>query len=125
MMCGAAFVKLGDGDFKDRVVECGRPALVFFSAAWSQPCKLMEERLGKILPNYRERLLAFVADVDESPKPTAAFEIKSVPTLLLMHGARVMEKFVGCKTPEELEEFVSKTLSDTEDVMRSESEKEG
>ena len=124
-MSGAAFVKLGDGDFKDSVVECGRPALVFFGAAWSQPCKLMEERLGDVLPKYQKRLLAFVADVDECPKTTAAFEIKSVPTLLMMHGARVMERFVACRTPEELEEFVSKTVSDIEEVTRSESEKEG
>lgn len=123
-MCVQAFVETGDGDFRARVIDCGKPALVFFRAAWSQPCKLMEERLETVLPKYRERLGVFVVDVDGSPKTTAAFEVKSVPALLIMHGARVMERFVACKTPEELAEFVSKTVSDVEEVIRSESEKQ-
>ena len=123
-MCVKAFVETGDGDFRARVIDCGKPALVFFRAAWSQPCKLMDERLEKVLPKYRERLCPFLVDVDASPKTTAAFEIKSVPSLLMMHGARVMERFVSCKTPEELEEFFSKTISDVEEVIRSESDKE-
>ncbi len=123
-MCVQAFVKTGDGDFRARVIDCERPALVFFSTAWSQPCKLMEERLKELLPKYHERLCPFLVDVDESPKTTAAFEIKSVPTLLMMHGVRVMEKFISCMTPEELDEFVLKTLSDIEEVKLSESEKD-
>ncbi len=121
-MCASVFINVGDDNFKEKVIEGGRPALVCFSAPWSQPCKLMEERLTGLLPGYHERLAAFIVDVDESPKTTSAFDIKSVPTLLMMHGTRVMERFVACKTPEELDEFVSKLLSDIEEVTRSESE---
>jgi len=48
--------------------------------------------------------------VDDNPKTSAAYGIRSIPTLLLLKGGKVLDTLIGLVSRERLEDFVKKGL---------------
>jgi thioredoxin-like negative regulator of GroEL len=72
-----------------------RPVLVFFGAANSGPARRMESLVAHLARKERERLRVTQVDIDEQPELAEHFKIRTVPTLALVKGMRVVERLEG------------------------------
>jgi thioredoxin 1 len=75
--------------------------LVIFKAHWCQPCKM----LAKTLADTELGIPVETVDIDADPTSTTEFDIRGVPTVLLMNENQVMKRRSGYMSTEQLKEF--------------------
>ena len=59
-----------------------KPAIVDFYATWCGPCKAIAPVLEKLAAEYKGKIVVYKIDTDKEPELSAAFGIRSIPTLL-------------------------------------------
>jgi thioredoxin 2 len=84
--------------------------LVFFSAGHSGPARRMESLLAHLERKERHRLSVKRVDVDEEPELAKRFDVRSVPTLVLVKGRRAVGRLEGRAKAAEIEALVDRHL---------------
>ena len=72
-----------------------RPLLVFFGASHSGPARRMESLVAHLARKERARLRVTQVDVNEQPELAERFRVKTVPTIALVKGKRVVDRLEG------------------------------
>ncbi len=75
--------------------------LVVFSAHWCGPCQQLKKKLQDVDLGIPVNTI----DIDADPTATTEFNIRGVPTLLLMDDMQVVKRHTGSMTAKQLEEF--------------------
>ncbi len=88
-------VHLHDADFRAAVDGTDVPVLVDFYADWCGPCKMMAPVLDDIAAEYAGRVLVAKVDTDAQQATAAAHQIRSIPTLAVYHGGRIVATQMG------------------------------
>ena len=79
-------------------------AAYYFTADWCGPCKKVRPIVEQI---NQDSIIKFqLVDVDSELELVRAFEIKSVPTFILIKDGEVVNRTTGAKTKQELLEFL-------------------
>lgn len=61
-----------------------KPAIVDFYATWCAPCQALGPRLEELAKEYEGKIYIYKVDVDKEAELAAAFNIRSMPTLLFI-----------------------------------------
>jgi len=104
-------VELTDKNFESEVVKSEKPVLVDFWAAWCGPCKMIAPIVEELATELSGKLKVGKVDVDVNQQVAQQFGIRSIPTLLVFKGGRVVDQIVGAVPKNVLTEKVSKHLS--------------
>jgi len=72
--------------------DCKRNYVIFFSAEWCRPCQRMYPRIEEL---RKAGYIVYVMDVDQYKKAGEAFQIKSLPTTVVMDQGKETHRFVG------------------------------
>jgi len=72
--------------------------VLYFSAAWCGPCKAYRPLLESM---QNEMPITFI-DVDSSPQTSDQYNIRSVPTIVVIQNGMEIGRAVGAKTKEEI-----------------------
>jgi thioredoxin-like negative regulator of GroEL len=100
--------KIKDSDF-DRVVLFPRkPAVVFFSAEWSESSRTAYPLFASAAERYGAKAAVYEMNVDENPIIPTAYGIRRIPAVLIFSGGRLDESFTGKITEEKLVEKIEK-----------------
>ena len=77
----------------------------YFTAEWCNPCKKTRPIVEEL---NREQIMAkfFIIDVDSEIEMAKDFEIKSVPTFVVMKDNKEIHRATGAKTRQQLEELI-------------------
>ncbi len=78
------------------------PVLVDFFAEWCGPCKVMAPELKKLVEQQGERVRVIKIDVDKNQQAATAYQISSVPTLVLRHKGQISWKQSGVLSASQL-----------------------
>ena len=90
--------------------EDSRPLLVFFGATHSGPARRMESLMAHLARKERARLRVTSIDVTEQPELAERFCVKTVPTLALVKGKRVVERLEGRASAPKIERMLAPHL---------------
>jgi thioredoxin 1 len=88
-------ITVNDMNFDSEVLASGVPVLVDFSATWCQPCRAIAPLVNQLAGEYEGRVKVTTVDIDESPATAQKFQIRGVPTLLMIKGGKVVGQQVG------------------------------
>jgi putative thioredoxin len=82
------------------------PVLVDFWATWCGPCKTLGPILEKLAGEYNGAFRLAKVDVDKEQEIAAAFQIRSIPTVILVQGGQPVDGFPGALPEAQLREFL-------------------
>ncbi len=103
-------VILQDATFDAEVLKSDVPVLVDFWAVWCGPCKAIAPAVDELAKQYKGKVKVGKLDVDTQQKVAQQYGIRSIPTLLLFKGGRVVDTIVGAVPKAKLEESLKKTI---------------
>jgi thioredoxin 1 len=81
-------------------------SVLYFTADWCNPCKKVKPIVEEL---NREQIIAkfFMIDADIESEMVSDFEVKSVPTFVLIRDNKEVSRTTGAKTKEELISFIN------------------
>lgn len=88
------------------------PVLVDFFAAWCGPCKMMPPVLDEVKKQFGDKLHILKVDIDlpANRQIVAAYQIQSVPTLLILKEGKVLWRQSGALQAAQLKEVAGKYI---------------
>jgi thioredoxin 1 len=69
-------------NFQD-IINSEKPVLIDFSAEWCGPCKMMPPILKDVKDTLGDQVTIIKIDIDKNPAAANAYQVQSVPTLMI------------------------------------------
>lgn len=91
-----AIVELNARSF-DLTIQKG-VVLVDFWAPWCGPCHMQTPILHDLARRLGDQATIAKVNVDDAPELAARFDIRSIPTLILLKDGNVVRQFVGVQS---------------------------
>jgi thioredoxin 1 len=91
-----------DNNFQAEVIESETPVLVDFWAPWCGPCRVVAPVLEQIAEEHTD-LRIVKLNIDENKQTAAAFDVLSIPTMILFSGGQPVKKVIGAYPKKKLE----------------------
>jgi thioredoxin 1 len=110
-MASTDVVTLQDSTFESEVLKSNIPVLVDFWAVWCGPCKAVAPAVEELAKQYKGKVKVAKMDVDEHQQVPQQFGIRSIPTLLVFKGGRVVDTIIGAVPKSKLEDSLKKVIS--------------
>jgi thioredoxin 1 len=88
-------VEITDANFEQEVLQSEQPVLIDFWAVWCGPCKIIAPVVEELAKEYDGKLKVGKMDVDNNPEASMRFGIRSIPTLMVFKGGKVVEQIIG------------------------------
>lgn len=99
-----------DSNFEAEVVKAELPTLVDFWAVWCGPCKQIAPMVDAVADELKGKLNVAKVDVDHNQIVAQLYGIRSIPTLLVFKGGRVVSQLVGAVSRTKLDSELKKHL---------------
>ncbi len=77
----------------------------YFTADWCGPCKQVRPIVEELNRDQSEVKFQII-DVDSEGELARRFEIRSIPTFVLIEDGQEINRFTGAKTRNDLENFI-------------------
>jgi thioredoxin 1 len=88
-------VTLEDGTFDNEVLKSEIPVLVDFWATWCGPCKAIAPVVEQIAVDFKGKVKVGKMDIDKHQGVAQKYNIRSIPTLLVFKGGKVVDTVIG------------------------------
>lgn len=81
--------------FEAEVIQSNVPVLVDFSATWCGPCQKLAPLIDELAADYEGKAKVVKIDVDNSQDIATKYGVMSVPTIVLLNGGEIVNKWIG------------------------------
>ena len=88
-------INVTDAAFEKTVMESELPVIVDFWAPWCGPCKMVAPILDKLAQEFAGKILIAKVNTDDEPQWAGKFNVRGIPTMLLIANGKVIHRQVG------------------------------
>lgn len=89
-------------EMKSLVADTAKLIVVDFSASWCGPCQMLHPVLEALSTEMADTVTFYKIDVDQSQDEASAMGVRGVPTMVVFHGGREVDRQVGFRDKAEL-----------------------
>jgi len=93
------------------MIKGSTPVLVDFTATWCGPCKTMKPVLEELHQRMADKIRIIKIDIDQSPAAANAYQVQSVPTLLLFQNGKILWRQSGVLPAIQLEKIIQQHIT--------------
>ncbi len=114
-------IQLTKGEFLRRVADYetnpsewkylgDKPAIVDFYADWCGPCKMVAPILEELAAEYGDSIYIYKINTEEEPELSAAFGIRSIPSLLFIPMNESPQMAMGAMSKADFKRAIAEVL---------------
>jgi thioredoxin len=85
--------QINEKEFQDKILK-SKMAIVDFNATWCPPCKILTPIMNEVEKSFSQIIFAGL-DVDQNQMTAAAYNVMSIPTVILFKNGVEVDRFVG------------------------------
>jgi thioredoxin 1 len=100
-----------DTNFQVEVIESEVPVLVDFWAPWCGPCRMVAPVVEEIAKERGEDLKVVKLNTDENQQTAIAYNVLSIPTLILFRNGQPAKTVIGAYPKRKLEAELEPALA--------------
>ena len=98
-------IELNEQNFSNFVSHSDLPIMIDLWAEWCGPCKMMAPHFAEVAKNNPHVVFAKI-DTEANPRLSSAFNIRSIPTLVLMNKTTEVARISGALRANQLQEWL-------------------
>ena len=91
-----AVLTITKDNFQSEVMQSDKPVLLDFWASWCGPCRMVSPIIDEIAEEKSDIKVGKI-NVDEQPELAGAFQVMSIPTLVVMKNGKVANRTMGAQ----------------------------
>jgi thioredoxin 2 len=100
-----------DATFAAEVERSPLPVLVDAWAPWCGPCRAIAPAIEQLAADLAGRIRVAKLNVDDNPSTANRFEIRSIPTMLVMVGGKEVDRIVGAQPKAAIQQRLERAVS--------------
>lgn len=89
-------------NFEEEVSKSEVPVLLDFWASWCGPCRMVSPIVDEVAEEIGGSAKVGKINVDEEQELASAFNIMSIPTLVVIKNGKLVNQAVGVRSKEEI-----------------------
>lgn len=115
----AVVLDVTEETFQAEVIERSMqvPVVVDLWAEWCGPCKQLSPVLEKLAGEGRGAWILAKIDVDANPRISQAFQVQSIPHVVVVAGGQPVTSFNGAQPEPQLRQWITQLLDALRDQM--------
>ena len=110
-MAHDSVLTLDSDNFDEQIAFAEQPILVDFWADWCAPCMAVAPVLEALAVELEGRARVGKVDVDANGDLANRFGIRSIPTLMVFKGAKVVDQLVGAAPRDQIVRMLERHMA--------------
>lgn len=103
-------IEFTDQNFSTEVLQSDKPVLVDFWAVWCGPCKMIAPFVEELAGEFDGKAKVGKLDVDNNQETAIKYGVRSIPTVLVFKGGKVVDTIIGAVPKVQLKQKLEAAL---------------
>ena len=104
-------IELNEANFSTFIQNSDLPIFIDLWAPWCGPCKMMAPHFAEVAKQYPQVVFAKI-NTEDNPRLSQAFNVRSIPTLVLMNKTTEVARVSGALHAPQLKQWLVQQLGE-------------